>query len=287
MQQFKKIYGYIRVSTDKQDTANQRFQIKNFAKTNNLVIDEWVEETISSRIELKRRMISGLLEKMCKDDLLIACELSRLGRNLMQIMGMLSLCMDKESKIWTIKDNYRLGNTIESKVLAFAFGLSAEIERDLISARTKEALARRRSEGVQLGRPVGKKSDVSKLTPHHDEIKKLLDSGISFSGIGRIVKANRLTVSTYVYKHDLIGKKKDGRGQFLVPQPLNIDISNCIVLYKELNSISALAKHYGCSADRLTTELKRIGFFEKIRAVDQAKRKKNPSKRSQGIIYKE
>src|SRR6266498_1989713 len=145
-------YGYIRVSTDKQTTANQRFEIEKFCKENLLVVNEWVEETISSTKKLEERKFGYLLNKMVKGDKLIVSELSRLGRNLMQIMRILHDCMEKDIKVFAIKERYELGNNINSKVLAFAFGLSAEIERNLISQRTKEALARRKNEGIKLGR---------------------------------------------------------------------------------------------------------------------------------------
>ena len=136
------IYGYIRVSTDKQTTENQRFEIEHFINTNALTIDKWITETISATKALSKRQLGKLLNHLEKGDILIASELSRLGRNLLQVMSILHLCMDKEVQVWTIKDNYRLGTDIQSKVLAFAFGLSAEIERNLISQRTKEALLR-------------------------------------------------------------------------------------------------------------------------------------------------
>ncbi|MBO4777776.1 MAG: master DNA invertase Mpi family serine-type recombinase, partial [Bacteroidales bacterium] len=138
------IYGYIRVSSDKQTVENQRFEINNFCKRENLQIDGWIEETISGTKNYNKRQLGVLLKKVKKNDLIICAELSRLGRNLFMIMEILNICMNKECKVWTIKDHFRLGDDIQSKVLAFAFGLSAEIERNLISQRTKEALARKK-----------------------------------------------------------------------------------------------------------------------------------------------
>lgn len=197
-------YGYIRVSTDKQTTQNQKFEIKNYAKERNIIIDEWIEETISATKKLEQRKFGQLLKKMKKGDTLIVSELSRMGRNLMQIMKILHDCMEKDIQVFTIKEHYELGNNINSKVLAFAFGLSAEIERNLISQRTKEALARKKAEGVILGRPIGSKSSTLKLTGKEEEIKKLLKKKISYSGIGRILGAHRLTVSSFVKDNQLL-----------------------------------------------------------------------------------
>ena len=109
--------------------------------------------------------------------------------------------MNKECRVWTIKDNYRLGDDIQSKVLAFAFGLSAEIERNLISQRTKEALARKRSEGVILGRPKGKKSSRVKLSGKEDTIRTLLEQGVPKTKIATIFKVNRMTVTKFINEH--------------------------------------------------------------------------------------
>ena len=127
------IYGYIRVSTDKQTVENQRFEINHFCERQEVVINKWIDETISGAKSLDDRKLGKLLKKMKKGDVLICSELSRLGRNLLMIMGILNECMNRDIQVWTIKDNYRLGSDINSKVLAFAFGLSAEIERNLIS----------------------------------------------------------------------------------------------------------------------------------------------------------
>lgn len=192
------IYGYIRVSTDKQTVENQRFEINQFAERRELVIDKWIEETISGSKQIEDRKLGKLLKKMKKGDIMVCSELSRLGRNLLMIMGILNECMNRDIQVWTIKDNYRLGSDINSKVLAFAFGLSAEIERNLISQRTKEALARKKAEGVILGRPKGRKSSITKLTGQERRIKELRDKNVSYSAIGRILGVHRLTVSSFV-----------------------------------------------------------------------------------------
>ncbi|WP_080054411.1 master DNA invertase Mpi family serine-type recombinase [Spirosoma aerolatum] len=197
------IYGYIRVSTDKQTVENQRYELNQFCEKSVLVIDKWIEETISGSKNLQDRKLGKLLKKMKKGDVLICSELSRLGRNLLMIMGILNECMNRDIQVWTIKDNYRLGSDINSKVLAFAFGLSAEIERNLISQRTKEALARKKAEGVILGRPVGSKSSKTKLTGHDKKIKDLLDKRVSYSAIARILGVHRLTVASYATQHGL------------------------------------------------------------------------------------
>lgn len=198
-------YGYIRVSSDKQTVENQRFEIENFCKNQNIAIDGWIEETISGTQNYTKRELGELLKKVKKDDLIICAELSRLGRNLFMIMEILNVCMNKECKVWTIKDNYRLGEDIQSKVLAFAFGLSAEIERNLISQRTKEALARKKAEGVVLGRPKGRKSSRVKLSGKEEVIKILLEEGVSKSEIARIFKVNRMTVDSFIKNHIQLG----------------------------------------------------------------------------------
>jgi len=197
------IYGYIRVSTEKQTMANQRYEINKFCSDEGLIVDRWVNETISGVKTLDERKLGKSLKKMQKGDILVCTELSRLGRNLLMIMAILNECMQNDIQVWTIKDNYRLGNDINSKVLAFAFGLSAEIERNLISQRTKEALARKRAEGVILGRPKGRKSSKTKLTGLESKIKELLDKNVSYSAIGRILNVHRLTVSKFVKDNQL------------------------------------------------------------------------------------
>lgn len=191
-------YGYIRVSSDKQTVENQRFEIMQFCETNDLIIDGWIEETISGTKEYSKRQLGLLLKKVTEGDLIICAELSRLGRSLFMIMEILNLCMKKGCRVWTIKDSYRLGEDIQSKVLAFAFGLSAEIERNLISQRTKEALARKKAEGVILGRPKGRKSAHVKLSGKEEIIKELRMQGVPIRQIAKIYKVDRNTVSKFI-----------------------------------------------------------------------------------------
>lgn len=197
------VYGYIRVSTDKQTVENQRFEIENYCKERGMIVGSWIEETISGTKKVDERKLGKLLNKVKKDDIIICAELSRLGRNMFMIMSILNYCMENGIKVWTIKDNYRLGDDLTSKVLAFAFGLSAEIERNLISQRTKEALARKKSEGISLGRPKGRKSSHYKLTGKENAIKDLRNKGLSKSQIAKILEVHRNTLNVYMKKHNI------------------------------------------------------------------------------------
>ena len=194
------IYGYIRVSSDKQTVENQRFEINKFCEKQNLEINDWIEETISGTKNYTKRQLGNLLKKVKKNDIIICSELSRLGRNLFMIMEILNICMTKECRVWTIKDNYRLGDDIQSKVLAFAFGLSAEIERNLISQRTKEALARLKSEGKSLGRSKGRRNNTLNVVcvSKHEYILKQLSKGVSIPQIAKRIKVARGTLYRYL-----------------------------------------------------------------------------------------
>ena len=198
------VYGYIRVSSDKQTVENQRFEITGFAIKNGIIIDGWIEEIISGTKNYDKRKLGKLLGKVKDGDLIICAELSRLGRTLFMIMDILNICMNKNCRVWTIKDNYRLGDDIQSKVLAFAFGLSAEIERNLISQRTREALARKRMEGVVLGRPLGSKSSKVKLSGKEDFIRNLLLHKVPKIQIAKILRVNRMTLDNFIKRENIL-----------------------------------------------------------------------------------
>lgn len=189
------VYAYIRVSTPNQNLENQIFEIEKYAKSKGFAIDKWVQEKASGTKSVSERKLGQLLKKMKKGDSLILTEVSRLGRNLMQIMGVLNQCMERGISIFTIKENYELGNTLNSKVLAFAFGLSAEIERNLISQRTREALARKRAEGAVLGRPRG---FSQKLCGNANFIKTSLKNGYTISSLGRELNVSRSALYNFI-----------------------------------------------------------------------------------------
>ena len=190
------IYGYCRISTDHQQVSNQKHEIQAFIENNNLLIDKWVEEVISSRKPLNERKLGKILKKLKKGDILIATELSRLGRNLLEVMGILQQCLEKECQIWTLKENYRLGADIQSKVLAFAFSLASEIERQLISDRTRNSLQRLKDEGKHLGRPYG--FSYKKLKKKHKKIVELLNQNVSKAEIARRMKCTWSTLHRYI-----------------------------------------------------------------------------------------
>lgn len=192
------IYGYIRVSTDKQTVENQRFEINKFIKKTKFKVDEWIEETISGTVSPKKRNLGKLIEKTKKGDLIICSELSRLGRNMFMIMSILNILMERGVIIYTVKERYRLGEDLTSKILAFAFSISAEIERTLISQRTTEALRRKKAEGVKLGRPKGRVSAHHKLTGCDNKIKMMLAEGYPKTLISKQLNVSPSTLYLYL-----------------------------------------------------------------------------------------
>lgn len=194
------IIGYIRVSSAKQTLEHQHYEIEQFALRTGIQIDRWVEEKISSRKALKKRKLGDLLQDLQENDILISCEISRLGRSLLEVMRILEICLNKNCQVWTIKENYRLGNDIQSKVLAFAFGLAAEIERKLISDRTKSSLANLKANGKRLGRPLNSETKKLKLSKNTKRIQDLLEKGVSKSQIARIFGVQRATLRKFILR---------------------------------------------------------------------------------------
>lgn len=197
------VYGYIRVSTDKQTVENQKYEIDKYCKNKDISISKYIEETISGAKEYSKRRLGRLLSILRSGDTLIASELSRLGRSLYMVMDILNICMKKKCKVITIKDNFILKDDIESKVLAFAFALSSEIERKLISQRTKEALDRIRKEGKILGRPKGSKNIHPKLEDKKEKIRKYLLDKRSIVWLSKKYNCHPNTMSRFIKNNNL------------------------------------------------------------------------------------
>lgn len=197
------LYGYVRVSTDKQTVENQKLSIEHYAKSKQLnqTINR-VSETESWTKSYKERKLGELLEQLRKGDMLLISELSRLGRSLFEVMELLGKLMEKEIQVISIKEGFELGENISSKVLAFAFSLSAEIERQLISQRTKEWLVRARAEGKQIGRPQGSYKLNKKLQAREKEIETLLEKKVSKSAIARLLGVSRNALLRYMARKE-------------------------------------------------------------------------------------
>lgn len=192
-------YGYIRVSTDKQDCENQKIGIEQKAREIGLVIEKYIQDTAVSGIkEPDERALGGCLKKLKNGDIIICSEISRLGRKLFMIMRILEYCIKIGAKVYTVKDNYELGDNIQSKIMAFAFGLAAEIERDLISKRTKEALAKRKQAGLCLGRIKGSKNKKYKLDSKKYYIQKQLSRGIPKYKIAKNLNVCPRTLNKFI-----------------------------------------------------------------------------------------
>lgn len=157
-----------------------------------------LKKVVTGTKDPEKRKLGTLLKDVHEGDFIICSEISRLGRNLFMVMEILSFCMEKGVTVQTIKDNFCLKDDIQTKVLAFAFGLSAEIERSMISQRTREALARKKAEGIKLGRPVGSKNAHTKLSGKEEVIQELLNQNQTYSAIARIFHVDRTTLMRFV-----------------------------------------------------------------------------------------
>jgi DNA invertase Pin-like site-specific DNA recombinase len=196
-----KTIAYLRVSTDKQDLEKNKADILQLANEKDLGKVHWIEETVSGRVSWKKRQIAEVLDELQTDDVLIVSELSRLGRSMLEIMEILSVATEKGVKIYAVKGNWQLDGSLQSKVVAMAFAIAAEIERDLISQRTKEALAARKRDGMILGRPRG--IGKSKLDVYQPEIAALLANGSTLTFIAKRYKTSKSNLQRWMKQRRL------------------------------------------------------------------------------------
>ncbi len=201
------VIAYLRVSTGKQTLANQQNEISKFTDSRNMRVDRWVTEVVSGKKSGSERKLGSLVRRMKKGDTLIVTELSRLSRTLTDIMAIVGELLKKEVRLYSTKDRYSFDDTINSKVLCFAFGLVAEIERNLISMRTREALALRREQGIVLGRRKGSYTKLQQLIDDRVKIVRMMNCGKSIAAICREYDVARNTFDrfrkqyTYVITH--------------------------------------------------------------------------------------
>ena len=188
-------YAYVRVSTEMQTLENQEFEIRQWCINNNITVDQWVSESVSGTVPWESRKIGEMLRGMQSGDRLICTEISRLGRSLLMVMAILNYCSSNGIKIQTIKDRFELSDSLNSKIIAFAFALASEIERNLISQRTREALAAKRAAGVKLGRPRGHTEKVRKVCIDRNAVEEMIAGGVSLASIARRYGIHRNTLA--------------------------------------------------------------------------------------------
>ncbi len=198
--------AYLQVSTTDQDVEKNKSDILHLANEKGLGKVEWIEEQASGRISWRKREIAQVMEKLQPGESLVVSELSRLGRSMLECMEILSIASQKKINIYVVKGNWQLDQSIQSKILAMAFAMAAEIERDLISQRTKEALAAKKRAGMKLGRPKG--SGTSKLDKHRPEIEALLETGSTQRYIASRFHTTESNLSRWMKKHGLKRKKQ-------------------------------------------------------------------------------
>lgn len=245
------IYGYLRVSSDEQDVNSQKQGVEQFAKDRNWNIDKYItDEGVSGGKDPDKRNLGPLLQLLNKDDVIICSEISRLGRDLYMVMDILHYCMEKGCIIYTVKDKFVLGDDIQSKVLAFAFGLSAEIERQMIRQRTKEGLRLRMKLGVLVGRPIGRLSENVKLDAVKDKVIEQYNWGVPLRRLAENFNVDRNTISRTLSRWGITEKKdwqKKQRNETYKDEPykvVNLDMEKCIRLISDDKTIPEIAVQF-------------------------------------------
>lgn len=221
------IYGYLRVSSDAQDVNSQKQGVEEFAKAHGWQIDEYMtDEGVSGGKDPDKRNLGKLMKKWKTDDIIICSEISRLGRDLYMVMDILHFAMEKGCVIYTVKDRFTLGNDIQSKVLAFAFGLSAEIERQMIQQRTKEGIRLRMKLGVLVGRPMGVLNKEPKIDIDKERVIEQYNWGVPLRRLAANFGCDRNTLDRWLHRW---GVKKS---KWIVAEDRKIR-ENTKMLYKE------------------------------------------------------
>lgn len=285
------IYGYIRVSTDMQDTEAQKIGIIDLATKKGYTIEKWIsDDGISGTVDYQKRKLGKLMKILKENDVVFASEISRFARNLFMLFEILKYFTERKIEMYTVKDNYSLDGSITSTVMAFAFGMAAQIERDMISKRTIEGLKQRRKEGVVLGRPMGSKSKRTKLDGKEAKIVEYLKTGLSYSAIARLLKVNRQTIMKLCDERELsIHKKininskscKNSHFKILPVSRAIRTVENEVIIkfYKENGfSLRALSEEFGIANSTIRGHLEKRGILDEMIELNKAQRQKVKSK---------
>lgn len=193
------IVAYLRVSTGHQVLDNQKNEVEKYVAAKGMTVDRWVTEIVSGTKKGRDRKIGALVKQLRRGDTLLITEISRLSRTLMDIMSIVGELLEKGVTLYSIKDGYTFDDTINSKVLLFAFGLVAEIERNLISMRTKEALDLRRRQGITLGRREGSYRKLNVLEENREKVDEALANGVPIASICRKYKVSYSTFYRFMH----------------------------------------------------------------------------------------
>jgi DNA invertase Pin-like site-specific DNA recombinase len=198
------VYAYLRVSTDRQDIENQRHGILEYANAHHLAPLRFVEDTSSGRIRWRERTVGRLLTETAQaDDVVVFAEISRMARSTLQVLEMLEHCVRQRVSVHIAKQKMVLDSSLQSRITATVLGLAAEIEREFISLRTTEALAKRKAQGKPLGRPKGKRAERVKLDDKEAEIRAYLAKGISKRSIAKLVDCSPSTLYAWLNRRNL------------------------------------------------------------------------------------
>jgi DNA invertase Pin-like site-specific DNA recombinase len=195
-------YAYLRVSTDAQDVDNQKHGILEYANQNEITGLQFVEDTVSGKKKWRARKLGSLLDTLVAKDVIVFAEVSRMARSTLQVLEILEFCTEREINVYIAKQKMVLDGSMQSRITATVLGLAAEIEREFISLRTREALAARKASGMTLGRPKGT-AVHTKLDKHRKSIEGYLDKKLSVRSIAKLIDEAPTTVNDYIKRHKL------------------------------------------------------------------------------------
>lgn len=206
------VFAYLRISNDKQDTKNQRLGVLEYCNSRKLVPITIIEDTVSGAKSWRSRKISDIILAAKEGDVLVAAEVSRIARSTLQVLEILEKAAEKKLSVHFVKNGLVMDGTLQSTITATVLGLAAQIEREFISNRTKEALRKRKQEGIVLGRPKGRKADKVKLDKHRDQIIEYLEKGVSKRSIARIIECSPSTLYSWFKRHGISPKNRESTG---------------------------------------------------------------------------